>query len=418
MSSKPVWIWLPGRTDPVQAGTLTLRLGPRQVTGQYVYAPAYVDLDAVIPLDQGELANFRHVAPTTEYGGLYGVMQDAMPDGFGLHMLYRKHQVESLTDLDALEFCAGDAVGAIAVCDDIGQKMAFSPASSEQLLDLIGALPTSQSNAHIVSLLHDMHGTSLGGERPKITVLHEGQQWIAKFASQSDDPQATLREYLAMKIAALCEIDVAPVQYVNCNGRGLLLVQRFDRHYDETGRLMRKQFASAATVIGHAPTVRGNRGRTYPNLAMQALRWHVKGHKPQLWRRMAYNVLIGNGDDHLRNHGFLLESEGWRLSPAFDIAPYATRNGNAVEVKSLSLGILPNGDAAATVENLLFVSKFFDVSYEEAVNYLERASATIRKEWNALAKQVSQVPIGQPNFQLPSFGQWPTQSNVHKYRSY
>ena len=213
MSSKPVWIWLPSRTDPVQAGTLTLKLGSRQVTGQFVYAPAYAYLDDAIPLDQVQLASFKHVAPTSEYSGLYGIMQDAKPDGFGLHMLYRKYHVESLSDLDALEFCADDAVGAIAVCENIGQKMAFAPASLEQLIDLIGSLPTSQSNAHIVSLLHDMHGTSLGGERPKITVLHEGQQWIAKFASQSDNPQATLREYLAMKIAALCEIDVAPVQY-------------------------------------------------------------------------------------------------------------------------------------------------------------------------------------------------------------
>ena len=83
MSSKPVWIWLPDRDDPVQAGTLTLKPGPRQVTGQFVYAPAYVDLDDAAPLDQVQLASFKHVAPTFEYSGLYGVMQDAKPDSFG-----------------------------------------------------------------------------------------------------------------------------------------------------------------------------------------------------------------------------------------------------------------------------------------------------------------------------------------------
>lgn len=133
---------------------------------------------------------------------------------------------------------------------------------------------------------------------------------------------------------------------------------------------------------------------------------------------MAYNVLIGNGDDHLRNHGFLLEATGWRLSPAFDIAPYAPRRGNAVEAESLSLGILPNGDARATVKNLLFASKFFDVSYEEAVSYLERTFTTVRKEWNLHAEQINQASIELPTFDLPPLGQWPTKSAVQKFRGH
>ena len=416
MTTKPVWIWLPGQTDPVRAGSFDRTTGHQVPVGAFSYDQDYLAMDQRMQLDQGQLSKFRGTVRTTDYGGLFGILRDVKPEGFGLDTLHRKYEVSSLDDLDALELSAGDSVGALEVCEDIDSKQAYRPHSAETMFDVMQALSPAESNAHVVTEMEGLQGTSLGGERPKITVLHEGQQWIAKFAGSRDDPMSTLREYLAMKLARLCQIDAAPVQYVNKNGRGTILVKRFDRDIDQDGRLTRSHFASAATVLGANASKAGDKGRTYPNLATQALRWGVVGHKPELWRRIAFKVLVGNGDDHPRNHGFLRGLDGWRLSPAYDIAPYSPNGGKAVDVKALSMGILPNGNAGADARTLLLASKLFDLSYEDANSYLETTFAAIHDQWDTLAREVGQNPLQKPLFELPALAERPSPEEVAKYR--
>lgn len=175
-----------------------------------------------------------------------------------------------------------------------------------------------------------LRSTSLGGERPKITVAHKGRWWMAKFAGSKDAPSSPLREYLCMTLAREAGIDAAEVEFIQRRGRGAVLVKRFDRQWDAHGRCERLHFASGATMLGAAAASRDAPGRSYLNMGLNALRWGVQQHLPELWRRMAFNVLIGNGDDHPRNHGFLRRDGGWCLSPAYDIAPCTPLGGQAV----------------------------------------------------------------------------------------
>ena len=104
---------------------------------------------------------------------------------------------------------------------------------------------------------------------------------------------------------------------------------------------------------------------------MNAMRWGVRDHTEELWRRMAFNVLVGNADDHPRNHGFLCAQDGWKLSPAYDIAPN-TPNGEHVQPPhSQSMGLRRNGDAGANTNNLLVGAKQLGIGYEEANDYLD-----------------------------------------------
>lgn len=401
MTSKPVWIWLPGQPQPVHAGTFTLAGTAAIPLGSFVYDEDYARRPDRIALDERQLRGFRGTAKTTDYQGLFDVLRDARPEGFGLDMLYRSRAVAGMSEMDILEYAAGDSVGAVMVCDDIDAKLAFTPKSSQDMFDVMDDTESAQSGAHIVTRLHDLPSTSLGGERPKITVVHKGQWWMAKFAGGKDAPSSPLREYLCMRLAAEVGIDAAEVEFAQRKGRGTVLVKRFDRHQDTHGACHRLHFASGATMLGAAAASRDAPGRTYINLGLNALRWGVENHLPELWRRMAFNVLIGNGDDHPRNHGFLRTDKGWCLSPAYDIAPYTPHSGQVIEIKALSMGMLRNGAAAATADNLLLAARQFGLDYHAANDFLDSTYQTIQNQWSMLAESVDAAPLERPRFKLP-----------------
>lgn len=159
-------------------------------------------------------------------------------------------------------------------------------------------------------------GASLGGARPKAAVLDDGRLLIAKFPSRSDDWDVELWEYLCFKMAGRAGIPTPQTRLVKVAGRNVLLLDRFDRR--EGG--VRIPFLSAMSMLDYAD---GDHG-SYTELA-EALSRHgarAREDKKDLWRRMVFNIMVSNVDDHLRNHGFLYAgSAGWRLSPVYDLEP-------------------------------------------------------------------------------------------------
>lgn len=414
---KPVWLWLPGAIEPIMVGEYQLSESGGRPLGEFHYQHGYKNLPQAMPLDQHQLGRFNSISKTTDYEGLHDIFRDIKPEGFGLDMLLRRRSVTSLSNLDALEYSPGDAVGALEVCDNIADKVSFVPHSSQAMFDAMDELDPAQSSAHVIAKVEGGISTSLGGERPKMTVLHKGQQWIAKFSGRQDDPSATLREFVSMRLASLCGINAAEVEYIHRNQRGAVLVKRFDRFIQEDGQSQRVHFASAATVLGAAAAQRDNPNRTYIGLAMNASRWRVEGHLTELWRRMVFNVLIGNGDDHPRNHGFLRTPQGWRLAPAYDIAPYTPAGGVVLNVSALSMGLRRNGDAGATVENLLVAAKQLGVGYIAANDYLDTTFETIKDKWDQLAIGQGREPLNPPLFQLPSRASRLSEADLKRIRS-
>lgn len=160
-------------------------------------------------------------------------------------------------------------------------------------------------------------GSSLGGARPKAAIEDTGELWIAKFSSQNDTERVSLWEAVMLDLAQQAGIEVTAFRVLNAKSDSpVLLVKRFDR--DKTLRI---PFMSAMTLLGRNED--NKEGASYLEIADAINRESAQPGQDrlELWRRMTFNAMTGNIDDHLRNHGFLRVSQGWRLAPAYDLNP-------------------------------------------------------------------------------------------------
>lgn len=397
-ATKPVWVWRPGASEPVRCGMFSLAGG----VGTFSYDAAYRALGDAVALDPMHLPFTRSQRPMkeTRQGGLFGVFRDASPEGFGLALLERLNKATLADPLARLECSEGDAVGAIEVCDDIAAKCAYRAPTAQALFDVLASLPAERPSSQAAREVKGIHGTSLGGERPKLTVLHRGQLWIAKLQDRGDPPHAPLREFVAMRAAAAMGLDVAEVEFHRVGVREVLLVRRFDRQVTDTGQVHRRLYASAHTVLRLDRQMRGERVRSYVALSRELQRFcadrevRAQSVQRELWRRMVANVLCGNGDDHPRNHGVLHQEGHWGLAPAFDIAPYITY----AQVQAMAL--TRAGSAVASRANLLQDCASFGWQRDEAVDFIAQARQTLLAEWPAQVEACgvarSDLPVVDP----------------------
>lgn len=395
----PVWTWLPGAASPTLAATLALEAG----RGTLRYEPAYLGMPRARALDPVALRLSRKAAGIAIVGdgGLPGVILDAMPAGYGADRLHARHARE-LGALELLELGPPDGAGAIEVCRDIERKLAWRPSSLDELVGRIVELEASAPSSRAVRRLLDDGMTSAGGERPKVTLQHDGRLWLAKLQDRGDAPHLPAREYAVMRMAGELDIRVPRLLLERPGGREVFLAERFDRGGDPL-QPRRHLFASAHTVLGlQARTMPGDPRRSYLVLADRMRRWirddlALKQDLRELWRRMAYNALVGNGDDHPRNHGLVDDGAGWRLSPAFDITPLP---GFA---RILAMGVAADGSQEASAPNLLASCAHFGVELRQGAAWLGRAAAHVADHWEQRLRECG-VPTGQTAQFAPAFG--------------
>jgi serine/threonine-protein kinase HipA len=190
------------------------------------------------------------------------------------------------------------------------------------------------SFAHWLNLLISP-GSSLGGARPKASVKDpDGNLWIAKFPSRNDDRDIGAWEAVVNELAVKAGLSIAEgnaKRFSQINHT--FLTKRFDRIGDK-----RIHFASAMTLLGYSDGMDAGVGVSYLHLAEFIIRHGAAADRDleELWRRIVFYILVSNSDDHLRNHGFLLTSKGWRLSPAFDINPIPRSTGLTLNISEHS----------------------------------------------------------------------------------
>ncbi len=329
----------------------------------------------------------------------HGAIADTEPDGWARRVILRDHakrrqearrageggEVGSLNALDFL-LAVDDVsrVGALRFRDEHGD---FQRAAEDgrrtvpplielgMLLSASRAVETNTETAADLRFLRG-RGTSLGGLRPKCTIVDaDGRLSIGKFPSVADDRAVTKGEVLALRLAAAAGIDAAQGHLVESDGETVAVIRRFDRP-EGGGRLM---YVSAATMLG----VEAEAGEHAYTEIVDALRAH--GAAPQadteeLWRRIAFSVLITNVDDHLRNHGFLHVDRGqWRLAPAFDVNPFPER---ARELKTwASEDVGPE----ATIEALMSVLPYFRIAAPRAREILGAVEHAV-SQWRAIGR--------------------------------
>jgi len=322
----PVWIWLDSATTPVRVGTLTR--DDATGGGSFLYDQDYVKAGGrALDPDQLRHLNARQSIPIPAHAreGVPGRIADAGPDAWG-RMVLAQDLGFAPNALEALIHAADDGAGNLSV----GQLDAKPKVETLDLEELAQALARRQAgqpvkNAKLQCLLSP--DTALGGAKPKATLLRDGCQWIAKFPERGDPANLPYYEAAALRMAKRLHIDSAQVEAVALPaGRSVLLAKRFDRRGGA-----RLGFASALTVMGAQAETLGP-FRTYLHFAGKLKPWVREGLPitlDQLWERIVFSALIGNCDDHPRNHGLLLESGRWRLSPVFDIVPTYFRRERA-----------------------------------------------------------------------------------------
>lgn len=380
-------------------GTLRFEAqGARQSAGfeyhqDWLAAPDRFALEPGLPLVSG-----MQFHQQLRDGSLFhGAVADTEPDGWGRRVILRDHakqrqrarlsgaavEPRALHHLDFL-LAVDDInrVGALRFKDEDGVfQRAPEPdrRTTPPLIELNRLLAASHAVETNTETDADLaylrgRGTSLGGLRPKCSVIDDdGRLSIGKFPSVGDDRAVTKGEVLALTLAREAGINAAPARLIDSEGTPVALIRRFDRP-DEGGRLM---YISAATMLG-ADTSEANE-HTYTEI-VDALRQH--GAQPQadieeLWRRIAFSILITNVDDHLHNHGFLHAEHGlWRLAPAFDVNPFPER------ARELKTWISEDTGPEASIEALMSVTAYFGIEpglAREVLGSVVDAVATWRK---------------------------------------
>jgi serine/threonine-protein kinase HipA len=194
-------------------------------------------------------------------------------------------------------------------------------------------------------------------------------------------------EYVAMSLAHECGINTPHIRLPTFGAHQVFMVARFDRR-DDPYRPCRLLFASAHSVLRLRPdSVRGVARRSYLDFAHEASRWSRFTSGPtddsiQLFKRMAFNALVGNVDDHPRNHGLLWVDGSWRLSPAFDITPIQLAPPAGQDPwPALAMSVALNGSTVASPEHLLSSAPTFGLDAETAGEYLRQTSAHLANSW-------------------------------------
>ena len=238
-------------------------------------------------------------------------------------------------------------------------------------------------------------GSSLGGARPKATVVDtKGQLWIAKFPSKNDESDTGAWEKVVHDLARMCELNVPESKIERFSKLGsTFLVKRFDRDGDK-----RIHFASAMTLLGETDGVSAADGIGYLDIVdfIKSYGSNPKEDLLELWKRIVFNMLVSNTDDHLRNHAFILEKKGWKLSPLYDVNPVPYGN-------ELSL-LVDEVDNTISIELAISVSSRFGITSEEAGKMAKQMVTIVRDNWEALAKKYG-LARGQIEYMRPAFSE-------------
>ena len=334
--------------------------------------------------------------PKPELGN-FGIFLDSAPDRWGQTLMKRR---EALQDKDekrtprtlyAWDFLIGvqdyTRQGALrfrlAGTEEFlgNEKMAAPPSTTLRELEAVAYELSSRRMDDLDALRKWLAvlvapGASLGGARPKANFTQaDGSLWIGKFPARDDERDVGAWEFVVHSLALKAGVDVPAAKAVRLNNEfHTFCVQRFDR-----ANGARRFYASAMTLLRKEQS----EGTSYLELA-QFLRSkgdgaHAGADLEQLFRRVAFNVAIGNRDDHLRNHGFVLGATGWRLAPAFDVNPNSDKAEHVLNIDDV--------DNRPSLQTVLSTAAFYGLTEERGRQIVEEVASAI-DGWESLARQL------------------------------
>ncbi|XQA69354.1 type II toxin-antitoxin system HipA family toxin [Xanthomonas sacchari] len=409
-----VMIRLEGADQDVPAGLLTLvethaaSVGSRFAYGmRYSSRPGAIDVDPrSLRLD--EVAPGIEVAPPSDLA-LFGAIRDALPDAWGRRVLANTLRIQEgqLNDRVLIDNSSPNRSGAL----DFRRRPEDAPHDSgllrpmhlDHLLDAAERIEEGESvPQHLLELLGE--APTLGGMRPKAVLVDQGRQWLAKFPTRRDPFDIPLIEHATLELARLAKMDVPDTRLIDVPGRGtVMMIARFDRGTEAEG-YRKWHMVSALTALGvhemDSPKM------AYADIADALGRLGAAGQvtadRHELFRRMVFNILVCNDDDHLRNHALVHRGDfgGWRLSPLYDVVPRPSGGSE----RFLHLGIGAQG-RLSTLDNALTHCARFALTTAAAAAVIDEVAGVVR-EWKghfeAQGVPGSQIDKVQNAFRRPS----------------
>lgn len=388
-----VYIVLPGETEFVTAGRFQRTLDRHGVaTGRFVYGKSYLGRENAVPIDPLELKLGTKTYETGLLKGVFGALRDASPDHWGRRVIERHFGSPGPDELDYLLHSPDDRAGALGFGRnkkppapkrkfnrtlDLGKLQEFADAIITDK-----ELPTGADAEQAQELL--LEGTSMGGARPKAVVEDDGALWIAKFNRPDDKWNHAKAERAMLELARACGLQTAVSKLTAIGDRDALLVKRFDRQEIMAG-YRRARMISALTLLRSEDTHQNRSKWSYVLLAEEIRRVSAqpKVDAPELFKRMCFNALITNNDDHPRNHAVIAMDEDWGLSPAYDLVPSMPIS---VERRDLALEC---GDMGryAHAESLLSQCTRFLLKPEDARAIIDDMEQTVKDQWYAICRR-------------------------------
>jgi len=401
-SDRSVWVYVDLHGTPIIAGRLWTRVRHGRESATFEYADSWREMEERFALDPAlTVGSGPHHTPAGK--ALFSALGDSSPDRWGRTLITRRERADAraegraprtLYEVDYLLGVSDPArQGALRFSlEEGGPFLAEGTMGSvPPLVDLPRLLAASERVLQGDESAEDLRlllapGSSLGGARPKASVRDmDGGLMVAKFPASGDPYDVVRWEAVALKMAKGAGIGTPEWRLEEVAGKPTLLLKRFDRDGDR-----RRPFLSAMSMLG----ARDGEIHSYMEIA-DVLRQH--GAAPQedmraLWRRLVFNILVSNTDDHLRNHAFLYVGKaGWRLSPAYDLNPVPLD----LKPRVLSTAIGYDDDTTASLDRAFEVADYFEVGAPEAKGIAVEVARVVRR-WRRVAAGIG---LAQPQIE-------------------
>ncbi len=383
-----VWLWLPGETKPVVAGRLEEERGVVRFNYGRSYLrrenpPAIPIYSPELPLEPGPILPPKGMQ-------LAGCIRDASPDAWGRRVVInklhgRKGPETDTADLGELTYLLASGSDRIGALDFQESPTDYVPRSqvNATLEEIQESVERVEQGIPLTPELDQalFHGSSIGGARPKALVEGDGRKFVAKFSSSTDLFSVVKAEFVAMRLASHVGIDVAPVTLVSAAHKDVLLIERFDRTKTENG-WQRRLMVSALTLFGLDDMMA--RYASYEDFA-EIIRQRFDDPKntlEELFKRLVFNILCGNTDDHARNHAAFWDGQSLSLTPAYDICPQG-RTGNEASQAMLIQG----SNNLSQLKTCIQAAPQFLLTRKEALDICSALQSVIEKRWTEVCDE-------------------------------
>ncbi len=382
-----LWIWLPRQVEPVLCG----RLVAEQQHHLFTYSRGYLQRGDAIALDPVELPLISDELRSDD--DIHRAIRDAAPDNWGRRVILYQQQLpppsslfsfEDIKEIDFLCFSDANRIGAMhfQTAADSYQPSNVPTVTLEQLQEVSEKIEAGEP---IPATLHAalLHGTSIGGARPKsfLNDAANNKQYIAKFSSATDFFPIVKAEFAAMQLAKKLGLIVAETHLLKVLGKDVLLVERFDREPTKDQLFLHRYMCSGLTALQLHET--DARRASYLNLADFVRKYssNTLVDLLELYRRMVFNILIGNTDDHARNHAFFWDGHHYQLTPAYDMCPMLRVGYSASQAM-----LVGSAGAQSTLANALSCCERFNLSKSQAQEINQELVQKVKLYWPAMCE--------------------------------